>query len=209
MDDTTGASQRWRGQPALAAGLLALGLTGCATLGLSPTASNADNADAMDNQRVDRTFRGDMLVSRIKPVRLRLPSGWQPAPTGTLHSNADLEAYNLDETMYLVVLGESRTEVRPGNLDEQASNYLQILKSGFAQVVDNQSRTEVTQVGGFPAVQYEVRGDVGQQTVAYLHTTVEMGDNYYQVVVWTPNNLHSANIAAMQSVVQEFREAQL
>ncbi len=162
----------------------------------------------MANQYVDRGFRGNLLVSRLKPISLRLNNGWQAAPAGTLNTSADLEAYNPDQTMFLVVLGEDRAAVAPGNLDDQASFYLQILKGGLTQVIANQERTGVDRVNGFPAVQYQLRGDVNQNPIAYLHTTVEMGDNYYQVVVWTPDDLRIANGDAMRAIVQEFREAQ-
>ncbi|WOD40797.1 hypothetical protein [Nodosilinea sp. E11] len=199
----------WRGQGGLRSLLVvaavALGVTGCGTLGLS---RSLDGNGTMDSQRVDRSFRDDTLVSRLKPVRLRLQNGWQAAPTGSLHPNADLEAHNLDQSMFLIVLGEDRNAVAPGNLEDQANFYLQILKGGFAQVIGNQARTGVERINGFPAVQYEVRGEVSQRPVAYLHTTVEMGDNYYQVVVWTPDDLRVANSEAMRAIAQEFREAQ-
>ena len=198
-----GGLQRWPGL-ALVVGL-ALGMTGCGTLGLSR--SQPDSA-AMTNQRVDQSFRGNILVSRLKPVQMNLPNGWEAAPTGSLHGNADLEAYNPDETMFLVVLGEDRDAVAQGNLQDQANIYLQILKGGLDSIVANQSLTGVDRVGSFPAVQYEVRGDVAQRTVAYLHTTVEMGDNFYQVVVWTPDDLRIANNEAMRAIVQEFRNAE-
>lgn len=198
-----GGQQRW---PSLAlVAMMALGITGCGTLGLSR--SQPDSA-SMTNQRVDRSFRGDTLVSRLKPVQLSLPNGWQAAPTGSLHGNADLEAYNPDETMFLVVLGEDRSAVAQGNLQDQANIYLQILKGGLNPIVANQSLTGVDRVGSFPAVQYEVRGDVSQRPVAYLHTTVEMGDSFYQVVVWTPDDLRVANNEAMRAIVQEFRDAE-
>ncbi|HZG40291.1 MAG TPA: hypothetical protein VEZ50_16555 [Nodosilinea sp.] len=198
------------GRGGLVAGLLVLGLTGCATLGLSPRSARNTGQETgdMGNQYVDRGFRGETLVSRIKPVRLRLQNGWRAAPTGTLHPNADLEAYNPDQNLFLVVLGESRAAVNQGNLEEQANIYLQILKGGFAQIIANQARTGVERVNSFPAVQYEVRGNVSQQPVAYLHTTLEMGEEYYQVVVWTPDDLRMANADAMRSVVQEFRGAE-
>ncbi|MBE9113874.1 hypothetical protein IQ273_31375 [Nodosilinea sp. LEGE 07298] len=194
-----------RGGPTLVAGLVVLGLTGCDTLGLS---RSPEESDEMGNQYVDRGFGGNRLVSRMKPIQLRLQNGWQAAPAGTLNPTADLEAYNPDQDMFLVVLGESRAAVTPGNLEEQANNYLQILKGGFSEVITNQARTGVERVNSFPAVQYEVSGEVAQRPVAYLHTTVEMGEEYYQVVVWTPNDLRAANAGAMQSVVQEFSDAQ-
>lgn len=206
MAGTKGLGWYWRGMPALVAGIVVLGATGCSTLGLSRT---PESSGEMSNQYIDRGFRGDTLVSRMKPVSLRLPNGWESAPTGSLHPNADLEAYNLDQDVFLVVVGESRAAVSQGNLDDQANIYLQILKGGFTQVVANQSRTGVDRVNGFPAVQYEVRGNVGQQPVAYLHTTVEMGEDYYQVVVWTPDNLRMTNADAMRAIVQEFQAAEL
>jgi hypothetical protein len=204
MAGVTGARQRVR--PILVAGLVVLGLAGCSTLGLS---RSPEGTGEMSNQYIDQGFRGNMLVSRIKPVQLRLPSGWSAAPTGTLHNNADLEAYNLDENMFLVVLGENREAVAPGNIEEQANVYLQILKGGFSQVLANQARTDVERISSFPAVQYEVRGNVSEQAVAYLHTTIEMGEEYYQVVVWTPDDLRMANADAMQAIVEEFRGTQL
>ncbi|WP_155523748.1 hypothetical protein [Nodosilinea nodulosa] len=193
-----------RGMVALAAATVVLGAAGCSTLGLS---RSPQGTDEMKSQYVDSGFRGDTLVSRMKPVSLRLQNGWQAAPTGTLHPSADLEAYNPDQNMFLVVVGESRAAVAQGNLDDQANIYLQILKGGLSQVT-NQERTDVDRVNSFPAVQYKVRGDVGQQAVAYLHTTVEMGEDYYQVVVWTPDDQRLTNADAMQSIVQEFRATQ-
>ncbi|TVQ10640.1 MAG: hypothetical protein EA368_07060 [Leptolyngbya sp. DLM2.Bin27] len=195
--------QRWAHLALIA--VATLGVSGCRTLGLS---RSQPDSDSMTNQRVDQSWRGDMLVSRLKPVRLRLQNGWQAAPTGSLHPSADLEAYNPNDTMFLIVLGEDRDAVTQGNLEDQANIYLQILKGGLNPIVANQARTSVERVSSFPAVQYEVRGDVSQRTVAYLHTTVEMGDNYYQVVVWTPDDMRVANSEAMRAIVQEFRDAQ-
>lgn len=203
MAGVIGARQRV--QLVLVAGLMALGLGGCSTLGLS---RSPEGTGEMSNQYVDRGFRGDRLVSRMKPVQIQVQPGWSAAPTGTLHNNADLEAYNLDESMFLVVLGENREAVAPGNIEEQANVYLQILKGGFSQVIANQARTGVERISSFPAVQYEVRGDLSQSQVAYLHTTVEMGEEYYQVVVWTPDDLRMANADAMRAIVEEFRDAQ-
>ena len=194
------------GNLAWVVGLAALALSGCSTLARSPS---PEGTAAMANQYVDRGFRGTMLVSRITPVRLGLKGGWQAAPAGSLNPSADLEAVNSDQNLFLVVLGEDRAAVAPGTLDEQATNYLQILKSGFTQMIDDEARTKVESINNFPAVQYEVRGNVGQNPVAYLHTTIEMGDHYYQVVVWTPDDLRMANADAMESVVKEFSEAPL
>ncbi|MGF1570341.1 MAG: hypothetical protein ACFCVD_20095 [Nodosilinea sp.] len=190
----------------LALGLaLGLALTGCSDGSSTLSEANTTTSEAnttTTNQRVAGSLGRDRLVSKVLPVQLRLRRGWRPAPAGVLHSSADLQAYNLGEDIYLVVVGESSDVVAQGELDSQATTYIQMLKAGFDQVISPESLTEVTQVGDFPAVQYQLQGEVLGKPVAYLHTTVRMNENYYQVVVWTPADLAAANTEEMKAIVQ-------
>ena len=182
---------------------LSLGpLAGCSTLGLSGSAPNPENEES--NQFVERSVRGNAIVSRPWPVSLGLRSGWRPAPPKSLHPEADLQAYNPNQAIFLIVLGESSTNVPPGNLNEQAARYIQLMKGGFTRVITDEAPTGVSMINNNPAVQYELRGEVLGKSVAYLHTTIQTGDAYYQVVTWTPDTRHAANAAEMRAVVEEF-----
>jgi hypothetical protein len=193
---------RWMASVALGSSvLLGLGLTGCDPFTGS---SQTPEAAEMANQRVDRSMRGTLLVSKMLPARLRLRRGWRAAPPNTLHSNADLQAYNPDQDIFLVVLGETNANVVQGDIEDQAARYLQLMQSGFDRVISSEARTSVERINGFPAVQYELRGEVFGKAVAYLHTTVQMDNHYYQIVVWTPDTLHAANAEEMRAIVQEF-----
>jgi hypothetical protein len=64
--------------------------------------------------------------------------------------------------------------------------------------------TDITQVGNYPAVQYELQANVRGESVAYLHTTVDMLDHYYQVVTWTAADRYDDNREEMQAIVQKF-----
>ncbi|NMF84134.1 hypothetical protein [Nodosilinea sp. P-1105] len=185
--------------------VVAIGLTGCNTLGLPNPFGGS--AVSMENQYVSRSLRHRDLVSKMLPVQLRLRDGWQPAPTGSLHRQADLEAYHPDQGMYLIVLGESREALdnAAADLEEQATLYLQLLKGEFDNTLSGETQTNVNQVNSLPAVQYELRGEVLGQAVAYLHTTLELDDHYYQVVVWTADNRWETNESAMGDIVQGFR----
>lgn len=185
--------------------IVGVGLGGCGSLETS-SSNQVVEAGPMNDQFMARSLRGNNLVSTMSPISLRLRRGWRPAPDNTLHNSADLQAYNPAQNIFLIILGEKKAAIGPGNLEEQATVYLQLLKGGFDQVISDQARTGVDKVEGFPAVQYEVRGEVLGKTVAYLHTTVEMGDSYYQVVVWTPADLFPANADEMRAIVQELRE---
>jgi hypothetical protein len=187
----------------VAAGLLG---TGCERLWDStPTEVSSVSSDGV--QFVRRTMGGRALVSRLDPIQLRLNRGWQAAPQGVLHDSAELSAFNPGQSIYLITVGESRDVVGPGSLENQAQVYLDLLKRGFDQVTSSEERTAVTNVNGFPAVQYRVQGEVLGENVAYLHTTIELGGQYYQVVVWTPADRYYENAAAMEDIVMQFGEA--
>jgi len=183
--------------------LLTLSLAGCRTLGL-PSLVKQPEATATNNQFLERSVRGDRVVSKILPIRLRLRSGWQEAPAKSLHDGAELQVYHPGQQIYLVVLGESKATVPAGTLEQQASRYLALLESGLTAPVSTPARTDVSQIANFPTVQYELQGQVLGQEVNYLHTTLEVGDHYYQVVVWTPKDKYVANREEMGGIVQGF-----
>ncbi len=198
-----GRQQPWRRVAvALVVASLGLSLASCGPVGTTDGAEGS--ATEMSNQFMSRSVRGNHLVSKMLPVRLRLRRGWQAAPANVLHDSADLQAYNPDADIFLLVLGEQRANVAAGSLDEQASRYVQIMKTGMTQVLANESRTDVSSVSTSPAVQYQLRGEVLGKSVAYLHTTVELDENYYQIVVWTPDDRQAANLGEMQAIVQGF-----
>jgi hypothetical protein len=187
-------------------GVIGLGLgmllSGCQTLGLAGSSPDADTEAG--NQYVSRSVRGSRLISRNVPASLGLRRGWEPAPFPALHPSSDLQAYHPGQGIFLVVLGESKTSVTPGTLEQQAIQYLELMKLGFDTVTSAEARTGVSQVGTYPAVQYALQASVRGESVAYLHTTVEMGENYYQVVTWTKADRYPANADEMRAVVQEF-----
>jgi hypothetical protein len=93
-------------------------------------------------------------------------------------------------------------------LEQQAIQYLQLMRLSFDRVTSPEARTQVSQISNYPVVQYTLQADVRGQAVAYLHTTVEMGEHYYQVVTWTDANRYPVNTDEMQAMVQEFGPAQ-
>ena len=176
---------------------------GCGTFGNSSRV--VESVDTNSNQRVDRTMRGDTIVSRQTPVQLRLPRNWQAVPNNNLHPTADIQAYNSEQEIYLIVLGENQQNVTAaGDLNRQAQIYLNLLKNSLNRVITSETATQVETVNGLNAVQYELQGEIFGAEAAYLHTTVEMNDRYYQVVAWTPTSRFDANFDEMQNITQAF-----
>ena len=72
-------------------------------------------------------------------------------------------------------------------------------------MISAETLTGVDSVNGLDAVQYELQGEIFGAEAAYLHTTVELNDRYYQVVAWTPTERFNENYDEMQNIIQEFR----
>ncbi|MBU6229023.1 MAG: hypothetical protein KGQ93_04965 [Cyanobacteria bacterium REEB459] len=184
--------------------ILGTGLGGCRILGLSSLVKPKDVTSSASQFAEKSLWGGDRVVSRVLPVRIALRKGWQEAPAHSLHSRADLQIYHPGQNIYLVVLGESKTVVPSGKLEQQARRYLQLLEQGFTSSTSKESAPVTTQINKIPAVQYEVEGEVMGLPVTYLHTTLEIADYYYQVVVWTASDRYAANGAEMRSILQGF-----
>jgi hypothetical protein len=185
--------------------LLALLLAGCS----SPETDSrvVESVETESRQRIDRTLRGESLVSKESAVRLRLPRNWRPVPDNNLHPTAEIQAYNPNREIYVIVVGEDQANVAfSGDLNQQARAYLQLLKGSLDQVLSQENPTEVTSVNGANAAQYDLSGAIYNTEVAYLHTTVAMNNRYYQVVAWTPNDRFPENIDEMKAIIQEFRQ---
>jgi len=166
-----------------------------------------ESVETTSKQRLDRNLRGESIVSKESAVRLRLPRNWEPVPGNALHPEAELQAYNPNRDIYLVVLGEDQASLtNSGDLNQQAQAYLQILQGGLNQVLSQASATDVTSVNGLNAAQYSLSGEVFGTQATYLHTTVAMNDRYYQVVAWTPSERFSENREEMQAIIQEVRQ---
>jgi hypothetical protein len=186
--------------------LLLLPAASCISLSGDGTAGvgvNADNTSAQP--RVRNTLRGRILENPQEGIRVRLPRGWQVAPSGTLHADADLYAYSPDREMFLLVLGESSTSVNHFSLEDNAREYRKLLSNGFENLGQEEG-TGMTELGNSSATQYLMRGQVAGQPVAYLHTTVAGSDRFYQVVSWTSEELYNENREEMQTVIASFQE---
>lgn len=184
--------------------LLLLPVTGCISLSGDGSAGVGVNADTTTQLRVRNTLRGRILENPAEEIQVRLPRGWQMAPSGELHADADLYAYNPDRKMFLLVLGESSTSVNHFSLEDNAREYRKLLSNGFENL-GQEEPTGLTELGNNPATQYLVRGQVSGQPVAYLHTTVAGRDRFYQVVSWTSEALYNENRDEMQSVIASFQ----
>ena len=185
----------------LAAGLLSLTLIGCS----DPASTDAETgATEVSPQVVRRTLRGRTLRDASQRVQVQLPRGWEPAPSGTLHDSADIYARNVDERLYLLVVSENDSNVQRFGIDDNAHEYRMLLANALDSPPEL-TRTDVNEINGPSAVQYEISGRVDGVAVVYLHTTVVVEDTYYQIVTWTEESRFPIAEEEFQEVIGSFR----
>lgn len=147
----------------------------------------------------------DRLISEDGQIAITLPSGW--VKDDELNDRAQLEASNRAAQMYLIVLTQPKAEFR----GMQRETYAEITRGYLTRRLDKSEvsgPTPVSQVGGNPAVQYQVRGSLNNIDVLYLHTVVETPTRFAQILAWTPPTDFEKNQPTLQQVIQSFQEQQ-
>lgn len=185
------------------------GLIGSALLGLCLSltsclfANDIEDTDASPQiiRSVDDT---NQLVAAEEDLLVVLPEGWQEAPEKSLNASADLYAQNPDEDLYLVVVGESEASIQAGSEELIAYRYRQLILEALDSYQEP-TATQADSVGGYPTIQYEIRGRLDDQEVVYLHTTVFVEDMVYQVVGWSDEAGYAQHQDELQRIISSFR----
>ncbi|MBE9098230.1 hypothetical protein [Vacuolonema iberomarrocanum] len=129
-----------------------------------------------------------------------LPDGWEAEPE--LNPVAQIQAANRQQQMYLVVRAQPRDGLADLTKEEFSEQSRQQLKEQLTNVEEAGPSEQITQVGEFDAVQYEIRGSNNDINVVYLHTTVETPEHFTQILTWTAPTDFARNEAAMQELIQ-------
>lgn len=148
-----------------------------------------------------------VLSSTDNELELVVPEGW--VTQTELHNEAQIQAANLEKETYTIVLSEEKTTLPEDLTLERHSELTRgLLVENLADPTVT-GPTEVTEINGQPALQYEIVGSIGGIEVAYLHTTVETSDRFTQILAWTLPEQLEANKAELQTVTGSFRVADM
>lgn len=175
----------------------AIGTTGCLF------ADPVEDTDA--SPQIIRTVDdSNQLIAEAEDVQVILPQDWQEAPENSLHDSADLYAENEADDLFLVVVGEPQSAIQTGSEDLIAYRYRQLITQALDDY-ENPRPTQADAVGGYPTIQYEIRGTLDDNEIVYLHTTVFVEDMVYQVVGWTTESAYADHQDELQEVISSFR----
>jgi hypothetical protein len=152
----------------------------------------------------DEKQTGTVLKSIDGQTQIVLPGGWKAYRK--LNDAAELQAANLGKNLYILVLTESKDDFDRISLKQHSAiTRDSLLKSLTAPEV--MGPKELT-VSGYPALQFEIRGQIDNTKICYLHTTVETAQNFHQILAWTSKSGFEKNKMELQQVINSFREIQ-
>jgi hypothetical protein len=142
-----------------------------------------------------------VILSKDGALKIAAPSGWRSE--SDLNQNAELQACDAPQQVCVLVFEEDKKttgEVALARFSRVARG--QILK----KLGNSSENTGVSlEIGGHPALQYELRGRADRFDLVYLHTSVETPGHFYQVMGWTSSALFLQERAVISGITASFQ----
>ena len=106
---------------------------------------------------------------------------WTELPE--LNKNASAQVGNNSKEVYLIVITDGKADLDSFTLEKHHQLTLDRMLKGMK----NASATEPVSltINGHPALQDELTGTEKGTNVVFLHTTVDDGDHFQQILTWT------------------------
>lgn len=120
-----------------------------------------------------------------------------------LNAKASLQAAYKDKEMYVMVISEPKSTV-PNMTLEQCH---QLSRDHMLQKMKDSSATPPvsTSVDNHPALQDELTGTENGGNIVFLHTSVDDGDNFDQILAWTFKSRWQAQQQELRDATQSFQ----
>ena len=135
-----------------------------------------------DRERAQRlaTERKE-IASDDGKIKVMVPGTWTKLPE--LNKQASLQVGNKSKEVYLIVITDTKADLDNLTLEK----HHQQTRDRMLQKMKNASATQTVSVtiDGHPALQDELTGTENGTNVVFLHTTVDDGDYFQQILAWT------------------------
>ena len=155
-----------------------------------------------DRERLQRlsTERKEIASDNGK-IKVNVPGTWTKLPE--LNKQASLQAGNKSKEVYLIVITDTKTDLDNMTLEKHHD----LTRDRMSQKMKNASATEPVSLtmDGHPALQDELTGTEEGTTVVFLHTTVDGGDQFQQILAWTLKSRWQKQNELLREVTASFR----
>lgn len=146
--------------------------------------------------RVDRHD----IASSDGAIALSVPGTWVSMPE--LNRAAILQAGSKDDDVYVMIIRDAKAELGDMTLDDHHER----TRGAMLHKMTGVSATfplSLT-INGHRALQDELSGMNDKLNVVFLHTTIDDGDHYEQILAWTTQTRWPAQNALLREVTASF-----
>ena len=160
-----------------------------------------------DMIRSDRERLHDLAVKRQEITsedgKLKVTTSGFWVKTSKLNNEARLQVANKSEDMYLMVFTDAKSAVGGMTLEQRH----QTARDRKLQSMQNASATQTVPltIDAHAALQDEVSGTQQRLNLVFLHTTVDDGDYFQQIVAWTTKSRWPKQNQELREMTGSFR----
>jgi Domain of unknown function (DUF4190) len=155
-----------------------------------------------DRERLQRlSIERKEIASDDGKIRATVPGTW--TKLAELNRQASLQVGSKSKEVYLIVITDAKTDLDNLNLEK----HHQQTRDRMLQKIKNASATQPVSltIDGHPALQDELTGTEKGTNVVFLHTTVDDGDHFQQILAWTLKSRWQEQDQSMREVTASFR----
>jgi hypothetical protein len=153
--------------------------------------------------RGHKMMTADIVATNGSHYTMLLPDNMEPSHTND--SAASLEYKDDERKLYIEVVGDSKAKIISFGLDYDLDTYMKIA----TRQLDNEGLyvNKPQTINGFKSLQAEItkKNKMGQN-IHYKLTCIETQKFFYQVLIYTPDNLYEKNKTDMEKMVASFKE---
>jgi hypothetical protein len=154
-----------------------------------------------DRERLQRlSIERKEIVSDDGKIKVTVPGTWTKLPE--LNKQASLQVGNKSKEVYLIVITDTKTDLDNLTLEKRHQQTC----DRMLQKMKNASATQPVSltIDGHPALQDELTGTEKGTNVVFLHTTVDDGDHFQQILAWTLKSRWQEQAQLMREVTASF-----
>ena len=154
-----------------------------------------------DRERLHRlSTERKKIASDDGKIKVTVPGTWTKLPE--LNKKATLQVGDKSKQMYLIVITDAKADVPDFTLEKHHD----LTRDRMWQKMKNASATEPVPltIDGHPAVQDELSGTEKGTNVVFLHTTVDDGNHFQQILAWTLKQRWQKQNQLLREIIRTF-----
>lgn len=146
----------------------------------------------------------DVTSSNGAQYSMELPVGFVPAHFNDTLPEMSLQYENVDRGLHVLVIDESKAKIISFGLDYDLDTYMKIATRALDK--DGVYVNKPLTINGNKAFQTEIKAVQKEIKKVYKLTCIETTKYFYQVLIWSDENMFDSNKDDMEKMINSFKE---